>query len=210
MQFRRAWVEENCSSSVLNFITNGYMLPFHLKPKLTRHPLIISEYKNQQKERALTSCIQSLLHKHAIEKVRNTESLGFYSRLFLVPKQHTKQVETSHRLKQAKSIPEDRKIQDGNPRINKNILEYRGMGHINRPARRLPPYSRSRKYLRFAHRSQIYQFTSLPFLSSSIHHDSKRGKTHGLITGHKDTPISGRLADQGSISGGVISTQKWW
>ena len=62
MQFRRAWVEENCSSSVLNIITNGYVLPFHLKPKLTRHPLIISEYKNQQKDRALASCIQSLLH----------------------------------------------------------------------------------------------------------------------------------------------------
>ena len=69
MQFRRAWVEENCSSSILNIITNGYVLPFLLKPKLTRHPLIISEYKNQQKDRALASCIQSLLHKHAIEKV---------------------------------------------------------------------------------------------------------------------------------------------
>ena len=76
MQFRRAWVEENCSCSVLNIITNGYVLPFHLKPKLTRHPLIISEYKNQQKDQALASCIQSILHKHAIEKVRNTESLG--------------------------------------------------------------------------------------------------------------------------------------
>ena len=54
-------------------------------------------------------------------------------------------METSHRLKQAKSVPEDRKIQDGDPRINKNILEYRGMGHINRPARRLPPYSNSSK-----------------------------------------------------------------
>ena len=76
----------------------------------------------------------------------------------------------------------------------------------------IPIHPRSRKYLRFAHRSQIYQFTSLPFglepSSSSIHHDSKRGKTHGLITGHKDTPISGRLADQGSISRGVISQHK--
>ena len=68
-------------------------------------------------------------------------------------------METSHRLKQAKSIPEDRKIQDGDPRISENILEYRGMGDINRPTRRLPPYSNSpkiRKYLLFAHRSQIY------------------------------------------------------
>ena len=46
------------------------------------------------------------------------------------------------------------------------------------------------------------------FSSSSIHHDSERNKTHGLITGHKDTPIFRRLADQGSISGGVISQHK--
>ena len=75
IQFRRAWVDENCSSSVLNIIRNGYVLPFHLKPKLTRHPLIISEYKNQQRDQALAFCIQSLLHKDAIENVRNTESL---------------------------------------------------------------------------------------------------------------------------------------
>ena len=66
----------------------------------------------------------------------------------------TSKVETSHRLQQAKSIPEDRKIQDRDPRINKNILEYRGMGHINRPARRLPPYSNSPKI--------IFQFTQDP------------------------------------------------
>ena len=57
MQFRRAWVDENCSSSILNIIMNGYVLPFHLKPKLTRHPLIILENKNQQKDRALASSI---------------------------------------------------------------------------------------------------------------------------------------------------------
>ena len=72
-------------------------------------------------------------------------------------------METSHRLKQAKSIPEDRKIQDGDPRINKNILEYRGMGDLQDAYPHIPIHPRSRKYLRFAHRSQIYQFSSLPF-----------------------------------------------
>ena len=84
MQFMRAWVEENCSNSVLKIITNSYALPFRLKPRLTRHPLIISEYKDQHKDQA--SCIHSVLNKRAIEKLRNAESLGFYSRLFLVPK----------------------------------------------------------------------------------------------------------------------------
>ena len=214
MQFRRAWVEENCSSSVLNIITNGYMLPFHLKPKLTRHPLIISEYKNQQK-RPSSSLLYPVSPAQTCNRKSTKHRVSWFLQSPVSSPKATSKVETSHRLKQAKSIPEDRKIQDGDPRINKNILKYRGMGHINRPARRLPPYSNSSKIPKIpaictqvsdlsVHLSSIRASPS----SSSIHHDSKTGKTHGLITGHKDTPISGRLADQGSISGGVISQHK--
>ena len=38
------------------------------------------------KDQALATCIQSLLSKNVIERVENVKSLGFYSRLFLVPK----------------------------------------------------------------------------------------------------------------------------
>ena len=77
-----------CSPNVLNIITNGYVLPFLSKPNLVRFPLILSEYKVHQKDQALATCIQSLLSKNAIERVENVKSLGFYSRLFLVPKPH--------------------------------------------------------------------------------------------------------------------------
>ena len=73
---------------MLNIITNGYVLPFISKPSLARFPLIQSEYKALQKDQALATCIQSLLSKNAIERVVNVKSLGFYSRLFLVPKPH--------------------------------------------------------------------------------------------------------------------------
>ena len=43
--FRRDWQANNCSSNMLNIITNGYVLPFLSKPNLVRFPLIISEYK---------------------------------------------------------------------------------------------------------------------------------------------------------------------
>ena len=85
--FRRDWLENKCSD-MLNIITNGYILPFISKPNLVRAPLIRSGYKALQKEQALISCIQSLLSKNAIERVENVKSLGFYSRLFLVPKPH--------------------------------------------------------------------------------------------------------------------------
>ena len=60
----------------------------HFKPNLVRVPLIQLEYKALQKDQALSTCIQSLLSKNAIERVENVKSLRFYSRLFLVPKPH--------------------------------------------------------------------------------------------------------------------------
>ena len=86
--FRRDWHANNCSANVLNIITNVYVLPFLSRPNLIRFPLIVSEYKAPQKDQALADCIQSLLLKNAIERVENVKSLGFYSRLFLVPKPH--------------------------------------------------------------------------------------------------------------------------
>ena len=86
--FRRDWQTNKCSSNVLNIITNGYVLPFFSKRNLVRFPRILSEYKARQKDQALATCIQSLLSKNAIKRVENVKSLGFYSRLFLVPKPH--------------------------------------------------------------------------------------------------------------------------
>ena len=84
--FRRDWQTNRCSSNVLKIITNGYVLPFLSKPNSVRFPQIISEYNALQKDQALVDCIQSLLSKNAIKRVENVKSLGFYSRLFLVPK----------------------------------------------------------------------------------------------------------------------------
>ena len=48
--FSRDWQINNCSSNVLNIITNGYVLPFLPKPNLVRFPLIVSEYKALPKD----------------------------------------------------------------------------------------------------------------------------------------------------------------
>ena len=46
------------------------------KPNLVRFPLILSEYKAQQKDQALATCIQSLLSKNAIERVENVNFIA--------------------------------------------------------------------------------------------------------------------------------------
>ena len=129
--FRRDWQTNKYLYNVLNISTNGYVMPFISKPNLVRFPLIQSEYKALQKDQALATCIQSLLSKNAIERVENVKSLGFYSRLFLVP---------SNRLKQAQYFSTRRKVQNGNSRVHQDLPDSRGMGTVDRPIGRLPSH----------------------------------------------------------------------
>ena len=136
--FSRDWQANNCSSNVLNIITNGYVLPFLSKPNLVRFPLIISEYKALPKDQALADCIQSLLSKNAIERVENVKSLRIYSRLFLVPKPHQRwrPVIDLSRL----YFSTRREVQDGNSRIHQDLPDSRVMGSIDRSVGRLPSH----------------------------------------------------------------------
>ena len=163
--FRRDCLTNKCSENVLNIITNGYVLPFTSKPNLVRAPLIQSGYKALQKELALTSCIQSLLSKNTIERVENVKSLGIFSRLFLVPKPHQRwrpvidlsKLNTFLLVQRFKmEIPES---------IRASLIpgEWVSSIDLSDAYLHIPIYPNSRKYLRFCHRSQGFQFTSLPF-----------------------------------------------
>ena len=160
--FRRDWQTNKCSSNVLNIITNAYVLPFLSKPNLVRFPLILSEYKARQ---ALATCIQFLLSKNTIKRVENVKSLGFYSRLFLVPKPH-------HRwrpdmdLSMLNTFLHVEKFKMETPDSIRTSLipgEWVSSIDLSDAYLHIPIHPNSRKYLRFCHRSQVFQFTSLPF-----------------------------------------------
>ena len=85
--FRRDWQTNKCSYNMLNIITNGYVLSFISKPSLVRFPLIRSEYKALQKIK-LWPLVSSFFCQERNRKGGKCKSLGFYSRLFLVPKPH--------------------------------------------------------------------------------------------------------------------------
>ena len=163
--FRRDWQTNKCSSNVLNNITNGYVLPFLSKPNLVRFLLIQSEYKARQKDQALATCIQSLLSKNAIERVENVKSLGFYNRLFLVPKpqQGWGPVIDLSRLNTFLHV-EKYKMETPES-IRTSLIPGERVSSIDLSDAYLdiPIHPNSRKYLRFCHRSQVFQFTSLPF-----------------------------------------------
>ena len=135
--FRRDWLTNKCSDNVLNIIINGYVLLFISKPNLVRAPLILSGYKALQRTSSdLLYPVSSV--KNTIESVE-TKSLGFYSRLFLVPKPF-KSIRDSLILGQWVSS-----IDLSDAYLHISILPN------------------SRRSLRFYHRSQVFQFTSLPF-----------------------------------------------
>ena len=63
--------------------------------------------------------------------------------------QASPKVEASHRPKQAQHFSRRRKVQNGNSRVHQDLPDSRGMGIVDR--------------LRFCYKSQVFQFTSLPF-----------------------------------------------
>ena len=163
--FKRDWLTNKCSQNMLNIITNGYVLPFRSKPNLIRFPLILSEYKAQQKDQALATCIQSLLSKNAIERVENVKSLGFYSHLFLVPKPHQRWRPVID-LSRLNTFLHVEKFKMETPESIRTSLvpgEWVSSIDLSDAYLHIPIHPNSRKYLRFCYKAQVFQFTSLPF-----------------------------------------------
>ena len=163
--FRRDWLAKKCSDNMLNIITNGYILPFISKPNLDRAPLIRSGFKALQKDQALAFCIQSLLSKNAIERVKNIKSLGFYSHLFLVPKPHQRWRSVLDLSRLNTFLHVERFKMETPESIRASLIPGEWVSSIDLldAYLHIPIHPNSRKYLRFFHKSQVFQFTSLPF-----------------------------------------------
>ena len=74
------------SPKVVTTLREGYTLPFRFRPNLTRSPTVISNYHNPARQSNLLEALYQLVNKNAVEPLENQNSLGFYNRLFLVPK----------------------------------------------------------------------------------------------------------------------------
>ena len=96
-----------------------------------------------------------------------------------------------------------RVVQNGDPRVNKNLPTGRGMGHIHRLQRRILPYTNSQSV------QEVHAFSSsgsvLPVQSPTlwsihsshgVHSVGQRGQTHGTSEGYKDPPVPRRLAGE--------------
>ena len=93
-----------------------------VRPNLTRSPTIISCYVNPHKNLYLLEALHQLLNKNAVEPVASQKFLGFYNRLFLVPK-------PNHRCRPILDLNTflNTVIQHGDTRDSKNLPAGRGV-----------------------------------------------------------------------------------
>ena len=208
--FKRDWLTNKCSQNVLNIITNGYVLPFRSKPNLIRFPLILSEYKAQQKDQpwplVSVSPVKERYRKGGKCKI---------SRVLQSPVPSTQaspKVEASHRLKQAQHFSTRRKVQNGNSRVHQDFPDSRGVGIVDRPVGRLPTHPHPPKLKEIP--KVLLQGSGVPVhlppvrtghSPPGLYDDCKGSKTNGPLKRTQNSPIPGRLADQVPVSGGSPS-----
>ena len=129
--------------------------------------------------------------------------------------QASPKVEASNRPEQAQHLLTCRKVQNGNTRVLQVFSDSRGIGIVNRLIRRLPSHPHPPKLKEVP--KVLPQFTGvpvhLPSLRAShgptgLYSDCKRNEADGPDKGNQTSPIPGRLAYQGSVSGrSTMNTQ---
>ena len=85
--FHLNWKFLGAHPSVIKTLEFGLQLPIgSVRIPLSRVPLINSQYSSLEKNVVLCQAVVDMLLKGAIQEVRDSSSLAFYSRLFLVAK----------------------------------------------------------------------------------------------------------------------------
>ena len=140
-------------------------------------------------------------HLYPVSSVKeNVKSLGFYSRLFLVPKPHQRWRPVID-LSRLNTFLHVKKFKMETPESIRTSLipgEWVSLIDLSHGYLHIPIHPNSRKYLRFCYKSQVFQFTSLPFgLATAPQVFTMIVKEVKLMT----SPIPGRLTDQVPVSG---------
>ena len=164
-RFLTQWEHQEAHQSRLSLLRDGYKLPFRERPNLSRVPCITSSYAGSDRQSALLTSILHLLHQGAIEVVHTQNSLGFYSRLFLVPKpgNRWRPVIDLSSLNKFLSIPKFKMETPESIRASLWKGEWLTSIDLTDAYLHVPIHTYSQKYLRFHHKGVTYQFVSLPF-----------------------------------------------
>ena len=143
----------------------GLHSPFLFRPHLTKSPTVISNYHNSAKQSFLLEALYQLINKNAVEPVENQNSLGFYNRLFLVPKPNNRWRPVLD-LSTLNTILNTESFKMETPETIRTSLqagEWITSIDFKDAYFHITIHSQSRKYMRFHLQGWSYQFKALPF-----------------------------------------------
>ena len=196
--FWQTWLDQGAGPKVVQILKEGYTLPFQIRPRLSRSPTVISCYANPHRNSYLLEALHQLIAKSAVELVRHQTSLGFFNRLFLVPKPKNKWRPILDLSKLNLFLKAEKFKMETPETIRTSLQQEEWVTSIDfRDAYfHIPIQEQSRKYLRFHVQGQTYQFKALPFgLSTAPLEFTVIAKEVKLMAIHKGIRIHQYLDD---------------
>ena len=163
--FWQKWLDLGAGPKVVQILKEGYTLPFRTRPKLSRVPTVVSCYGNPRRNLKLLEALHQLTAKNAIELVNKQTSLGFFNRLFLVPKPNNKWRPILD-LSNLNPFLKTEKFKMETPEtIRTSLQQGQWVTSIDFKDAyfHVPIQEQSRKFLRFHVQGQTFQFKALPF-----------------------------------------------
>ncbi|CAG2229470.1 unnamed protein product [Mytilus edulis] len=164
--FLKKWISITSDCWVLSVIRGGLTLQFKEQPPLSPVPIPLSNTQDPQKFLLLSTEVETLLTKRAVEEVPvSSIDPGFYSRLFLVSKKTggMRPVIDLSILNSYMIIPHFK--METNRSIRASILPGMWTTSLDLTDAyfHVPVCHSYRKFLRFVWNKRVYQFRALPF-----------------------------------------------
>ena len=214
-EFWEKWAALGVNPKVISVLREGYILPFRTRPYLTRKPTVTSCYVDPHRNSYLLEALHQLLDKKAVEVVQNPQSLGFYNRLFLVPKPNNRWRPILD-LSKLNNYLQTQSFKMETPETIRTPLqtgEWVTSIDFKDAYFHIPINSQSRKYMRFHIQDKTYQFKALLFGLSTAPMEftvvAKEVKWLAMREGnYKDPPVPRRLVGQSHLPAGLSSTDK--
>ena len=163
--FWKTWLDLGGGPKVIKILKEGYTLPFRIRPNLTRSPTVVSCYVNPHRNSYLLEALHQLIDKNAVELVHNQTSLGFFNRLFLVPKPNNRWRPILDLSKLNLFLKTEKFKMETPETIRTSLQQGEWVTSIDFKDAyfHIPIQEQSRKYLRFHVEGRTYQFKALPF-----------------------------------------------
>ena len=190
--FWQVWLDLNARPKVVQILKEGYTLPFQTRPRLTRSPTVVSCYVNPHRNSYLLEALHQLIDKNAIELVQNQTSLGFFNRLFLVPKPNNKWRPILDLSKLNLFLKTETFKMETPETIRTSLQQGEWVTSLDFKDAyfHIPIQEQSQKYLRFHVQGRTYQFKALPFgLSTAQMEFTVIAKEVKLMSSHQGIRI---------------------